>query len=545
MTIKLIAKNLLPNIDQTPAILGPCEDKTRFQNLFYTAWECAGAPETENPIAFGERVFLDQTGDLDCRKQAMITLLCQNELRTDGRALLEWTVEQEDEIEQRIEARNRILCFKNNTAVRLDLADLNLTSLPDIFHLPPFKERLQEFYLQNNRLTTLPESISHLKNLETLGLDTNALTEIPNLSGLPGLKYLTLKYNQLKEVPSWLYTWDPEASFNIEENPLTTLPQISKKSITYTQMFYDMKGLTELGEDNLLHQAISNLSEGNPDQAMDALQKLIVLHPKIKHDLFKGTPHLLLKDIPTEDILLKLRSILIKLRLGDGYSLLNAWVAQGEEGENRRAAQKAIEAFVLNPAAEDDIALDLSEFDLKSIPDIFYLPCFQSIVFLDLSENKLTIVPQSIGALHSLKKLYLVDNQLTSLPNSIQNCINLTTLCLSDNPFTSLPEPLKYCTRLIHLEADNNLLETLPEWITSFSSLQYLDLIDNSLTGLPDAIGKLPALRHLDVSDNQLDTLPFDIIYLASLTDLILSGNTIRHEDLWMLQGREGLKIEL
>jgi internalin A len=47
--------------------------------------------------------------------------------------------------------------------------------------------------------------------------------------------------------------------------------------------------------------------------------------------------------------------------------------------------------------------------------------------------NQLTEIPDFIGELTNLEKLYLSDNQLTEIPESVGKLTNLTTLHLSFN----------------------------------------------------------------------------------------------------------------
>ena len=60
---------------------------------------------------------------------------------------------------------------------------------------------------------------------------------------------------------------------------------------------------------------------------------------------------------------------------------------------------------------------------------------------LNLRDNKLTALPESIGALVGLKVLYLYGNQLTALPESIGALTALTFLDLSYNPLTKPQSP--------------------------------------------------------------------------------------------------------
>ena len=58
-----------------------------------------------------------------------------------------------------------------------------------------------------------------------------------------------------------------------------------------------------------------------------------------------------------------------------------------------------------------------------------------------LSEkNQLKTLPEGIGGLSQLKKLYLRFNQITTLPHSVQSLQNIILLDLSDNPLVEYGE---------------------------------------------------------------------------------------------------------
>jgi len=59
---------------------------------------------------------------------------------------------------------------------------------------------------------------------------------------------------------------------------------------------------------------------------------------------------------------------------------------------------------------------------------------------LDLRENQLTFLPDSIGSLHSLTFLDLRNNMLTSLPPSIRNLKNLEKLDIRLNKGLNIPD---------------------------------------------------------------------------------------------------------
>ena len=59
---------------------------------------------------------------------------------------------------------------------------------------------------------------------------------------------------------------------------------------------------------------------------------------------------------------------------------------------------------------------------------------------LIISNSKLRVVPEAIGNLIHLKKLYLPSNLLTALPESMSRLHQLTDLWIQDNSLTTLPE---------------------------------------------------------------------------------------------------------
>ena len=81
-------------------------------------------------------------------------------------------------------------------------------------------------------------------------------------------------------------------------------------------------------------------------------------------------------------------------------------------------------------------------------------------------------------------------------------------LDLSDLKLSTLPEAIGQLSQLQELYLSGNQLSTLPEAIGQLSQLQELDLSGNQLSTLPEAIGQLSQLQALDLSGNQLSTLP-------------------------------------
>ncbi|KAH0535270.1 leucine-rich repeat-containing protein 59 [Cotesia glomerata] len=79
--------------------------------------------------------------------------------------------------------------------------------------------------------------------------------------------------------------------------------------------------------------------------------------------------------------------------------------------------------------------LDLSNNSLVSIPNT--IVSLTNIIKLDLSKNMLTEIPENIGEMRQLRHLDLYSNQISRLPLSLGELKNLKWLDLKDNPLTA------------------------------------------------------------------------------------------------------------
>ncbi len=158
-----------------------------------------------------------------------------------------------------------------------------------------------------------------------------------------------------------------------------------------------------------------------------------------------------------------------------------------------------------------------------------------SLTKLFILGNQLTTLPESIGNLESLIYLNLRSNRLRKLPESIGNLKSLTSLAINNihdtfpdlNQLITLPESIGNLTSLESLEIQQNQLKFLPESIGDIKSLKSINFNDNLLKNLPESIGNLSSLRSFWLNNNRLETLPESIGNLKSLQVLYLNNNLI------------------
>jgi internalin A len=146
---------------------------------------------------------------------------------------------------------------------------------------------------------------------------------------------------------------------------------------------------------------------------------------------------------------------------------------------------------------------------------------------LDLSELKLTIIPDALGELVQLRTLNLSQNQLTTIPGSLTRLVQLRSLSLMSNRITAIPEHIAQLARLENLALGDNQITVIPDSVGQLTQLDALLLSYNQVTAIPDSIAHLAQLQFLYISDNQITTIPESVADLAQLRTLYLSGNQI------------------
>jgi Leucine-rich repeat (LRR) protein len=149
---------------------------------------------------------------------------------------------------------------------------------------------------------------------------------------------------------------------------------------------------------------------------------------------------------------------------------------------------------------------------------------FKFLEMLDLSNNQLTLLPNEIVNLGSLKELILDGNRMTSIPL----LPTLNRLYVSMNKLRSIPDTVWKLQNLQYLDFSDNRISNVPEEIDRLTNLKDLNLAGNQLKMLPSSIGSLMHLECLILDNNKLESLPETINQLKSLKRLIIVGNPLR-----------------
>ena len=238
-----------------------------------------------------------------------------------------------------------------------------ITTLPECIW---YMKNLNNLRLLSTAITLLPESIGNLSDLSSLNLWETKLTELPESIGkLSSLSSLNLSGTRLTELPESIGNLSSLSSLDLSETRLTGLPESIGNLSSLSSLDLGDTGLTKLPE------SIGNLS---------SLSNLDLSYTK-------------LTELP--ESIGKLSNLSI-LKLG-GTSLTEL-----PEG-------------VVN---------------------------LSNLSSLDLSYTELTELPESIGNLSSLSSLSLSFTRLTKLPESIGNLKSLQALDLRYLSLDAIPESL-------------------------------------------------------------------------------------------------------
>ncbi|KAG1930779.1 DISP complex protein LRCH3 isoform X2 [Pimephales promelas] len=172
----------------------------------------------------------------------------------------------------------------------------------------------------------------------------------------------------------------------------------------------------------------------------------------------------------------------------------------------------------------DTTRADLSRNRLTELP--VEVCMFVSLENLNLYQNCLRSVPESLINLQSLTYLNISRNQLSTLPAHLCR-LPLKVLIACNNKLVSLPEDLGKLRQLTELDVSCNEIQTLPPQIGQLEVLRDLNIRRNHLVRLPPELAELPLVR-LDFSCNKVTTIPVCYRNLRHLQSIILDNNPLQ-----------------
>lgn len=344
--------------------------------------------------------------------------------------------------------------------------------------------------LSDNSLSQLDERISEWENVKTVDLRKNSFTGFPKiLCQLPALTKLNISRNKIDQITvDSLNTFDLDASYNSVFFFSISLPNIQKLDLCHNQLkqvpecIQDCRYLSSL---NLSYNSISDA-----DYSLDGLKSLCDLD--LSHNslatIFNNNTNL-----PN----------LARLALNhNALSLI-------PPGKFMKLTDLSLSYNQISGGMEESILN--SSLDLQ---------------VLDIGENKLEILPESILLLHSLKRLDISNNSIRNFPPELGLLSNIQTFSHFGNP-AKVPNGfgteklLKWLLNKLPLE------QQMTECKIKVHDMMHVDLSNSSIVDITsDLVQNMP--RSLKLSNNLISC--FDIIFDfgTNLSILELAKNRIK-----------------
>ncbi|KJE94051.1 hypothetical protein CAOG_04748 [Capsaspora owczarzaki ATCC 30864] len=401
-------------------------------------------------------------------------------------------------------------------------------------------DSLPSLSLAHNSLRTFPEEVSELVALKHLNLSNNLLRGLPaSFAKLAQLTSLDASYNTLLSIPAPVCQLGRITSLNLTGNFLTSLPEALFSIVGLERLVLRQNRLTSLSGtlNHLTFLRHLDISSNN----IDALP-----------------PNLQLPSL--EELLIDRNAVSVLVVSWPCLTVL-------------RASHNKISSVIFPCDLVDLRCIDLSFNKLSVLPDAF--ACSPLLRVLLLDHNKLRALPASIMGLDVLEALSVEFNRLTSLPEEWVPLRSLRHLSVLGNNLSALPDDIFRMESLRHLNAGSNVLQYLPSvaemdeseeemWLNAIDpskmpaieeiefeavnqTLQELYLGDNKLNDscLP-ILSQLTDLTLLHLGYNALTEIPPKTLgRLSKLRSLCISGNDIVYlaEDVQHMSALEHLYI--
>ena len=178
----------------------------------------------------------------------------------------------------------------------------------------------------------------------------------------------------------------------------------------------------------------------------------------------------------------------------------------------------------------DEMALSIHKIELND-PEFSTFPetftHLSGLTHFELQRSKWARLEDVWSHFPNLIEVDLFDNEITTLPQSLGLCTQLQKLDLSHNPISELPECVRKMTTLQELQIRNFRGSSLPEWFGELQELRTLNAESASITTLPESIGDMKKLHTLSLRWSKLACLPETLGDCESLQSMDIASTEV------------------
>ena len=166
--------------------------------------------------------------------------------------------------------------------------------------------------------------------------------------------------------------------------------------------------------------------------------------------------------------------------------------------------------------------------DLKEFPEEI-LSLADTLEVLDLSDNQLSELPDTIAQLKHLKILFFARNNFIKFPSILRKLPVLNMIGFKSNQIETVPEN-SFPPKLNWLILTDNKINKLPKSIGDCTLLQKCALAGNLLEELPDEMANCINIELIRVSANKLKVIPNWLFELPKLSWVAFGGNPVAYK---------------
>lgn len=152
-----------------------------------------------------------------------------------------------------------------------------------------------------------------------------------------------------------------------------------------------------------------------------------------------------------------------------------------------------------------------------------------SLEVLDLSDNQLTELPDSISQLKRLKIIFFERNHFVAFPKILKELPLLSMIGFKSNQIQTVPENA-FPPMLKWLILTNNKIKKIPKSIGDCILLQKCTIAGNLIEELPSVMANCVNLELLRISANKLNAIPAWLFELPKLSWVAFGGNPASHK---------------
>ncbi|XP_026164171.1 leucine-rich repeat-containing protein 57 [Mastacembelus armatus] len=180
--------------------------------------------------------------------------------------------------------------------------------------------------------------------------------------------------------------------------------------------------------------------------------------------------------------------------------------------------------------------VDLSGNKIEVLPAA--IGNFLQLRSLTLNSNRVTTIPSEIGKLKKLETLSLNGNRIQQLPPTLGQLKALRTLSLAGNQISEFPSGLGTLRQLDLLDLSRNQIQNVPAEVSELQAIE-INLNQNQISVLSEGVSRSPRLKVLRLEENclELSSIPLSILSESQVSLFSVEGNLFEVKKLQDLEG--------